>query len=251
MMEKVLERFKAVGRERDNWVKMLIGGSLLWIPVVNAISFGYLLDMVAGVRRGEGAKLPEWQNPGKFFLNGLPFSIIGIILWFLVMALSPVIGLGQLLMLAFYSVSPIIFLTVGTRMLDTGDWKEAIHIGSITDAVQKHFKPLLPLLGAHLIALLLCSATALLLAILTFCLLGLGGLFGFSIAYFYSLVALLPLFTESMYLDQASTTQTTAQTPAAADAGDKSPNDVTMRMDAAPPPASTETDADTTRSDPK
>ncbi|MCS7285548.1 MAG: DUF4013 domain-containing protein [Anaerolineae bacterium] len=58
--------------EDKNWlVKLLIGGVLLLIPIVNFISIGYALRTLRNVAEGEEKPLPEWDNWGDYFTKGL------------------------------------------------------------------------------------------------------------------------------------------------------------------------------------
>jgi len=54
--------------EDKNWlIKLLIGGILLFIPVVNFIPIGYALTALRNVAEGKESPLPEWDDWGGYF----------------------------------------------------------------------------------------------------------------------------------------------------------------------------------------
>jgi len=62
--------------EDENWlVKILIGGIVLFIPIVNFIAIGYLLRTLRNVAEGQERPLPDWDNWGGDFVKGLMASI--------------------------------------------------------------------------------------------------------------------------------------------------------------------------------
>lgn len=59
-------------------VKLLIGGVLQFIPIINFFSFGYMLECYAnGALKRE--EMPEWDDWGSKFVNGLLIAIISFI----------------------------------------------------------------------------------------------------------------------------------------------------------------------------
>lgn len=72
--EAVMDIGKALSYvfEDKNWlVKLIIGGILLIIPIVNFISVGYALRTLRNVAEGKEKPLPEWDNWGDYFTKGL------------------------------------------------------------------------------------------------------------------------------------------------------------------------------------
>lgn len=66
--------------EDEKWItKVLIGGLLIWIPVVNFAVFGYMLTVAENVSRGVARPLPEWSNFGDLFMRGLNYFIITLV----------------------------------------------------------------------------------------------------------------------------------------------------------------------------
>lgn len=90
MKEKLVfeEVFNQVIRQPNFWLKLLIGGSLSFIPFVNIFAFGYLYRFSAKVRLTGNSGLPEWNDWSGLFADGLKFGVIWIIYWLLPMLLA-------------------------------------------------------------------------------------------------------------------------------------------------------------------
>lgn len=75
-------------------VKILIGGLLLWIPIVNFIVFGYLLKILADAKDKKEPVLHEWKDWGSLFQEG--FMAFVVFLCYLVplfiLGLIPIFG---------------------------------------------------------------------------------------------------------------------------------------------------------------
>ncbi len=66
--------------EDEDWIKkILIGGIVAIIPIVNFAAFGYLVQVIRNVRDGQALPLPEWDQFGEYFKNGLFLALIYII----------------------------------------------------------------------------------------------------------------------------------------------------------------------------
>jgi len=66
--------------EDKNWiVKLLIGGILLFIPIINFIPIGYALTALRNVAEGRESPLPEWDDWGGYFTKGLMVFLAGLI----------------------------------------------------------------------------------------------------------------------------------------------------------------------------
>jgi len=73
--------------EDPNWImKVLIGGIVSIIPIVNFAAIGYMLTTLKNVADGQAQPLPEWGNFGDYFMKGL-YAFIGILVYFLPMIL--------------------------------------------------------------------------------------------------------------------------------------------------------------------
>lgn len=65
----------------EGWfLKLIIGGILLCIPIVNFIVFGYFVKYLKNVVNGNDA-LPEFSDIGKLFVSGLKLVVGGILLF--------------------------------------------------------------------------------------------------------------------------------------------------------------------------
>ncbi len=69
--------------EDPNWiVKVLIGGIVSVIPIVNFAVVGYMLTTLRNVAEGQPTPLPEWGDFGNHFMKGL-YAVVGGIVYFL------------------------------------------------------------------------------------------------------------------------------------------------------------------------
>ncbi|HSY53324.1 MAG TPA: DUF4013 domain-containing protein [Opitutaceae bacterium] len=82
----------------SSWfVKCVVGGLLLVVPVAHFFAFGYLYEMVARARRGDSLELPDWADWRRLFINGVPAFVIFLVLgvaplavgWVLTLPLRP------------------------------------------------------------------------------------------------------------------------------------------------------------------
>ena len=64
----------------EEWIpKILIGGVLGIIPIVNFVASGYSLQTFRNVVRGVERPLPEWSDLGEKFSQGLALFVISVI----------------------------------------------------------------------------------------------------------------------------------------------------------------------------
>jgi hypothetical protein len=65
----------------SSWfVKCVVGGLLLIVPVAHFLAFGYLYELVAQARRGDSLELPEWGDWRRLFVNGVAAFVIFLVL---------------------------------------------------------------------------------------------------------------------------------------------------------------------------
>jgi len=65
----------------EEWVKkVLIGGVLSLIPIVNLVTVGYWLKVLKNVAEGAAKPLPEWDDFGDYFVKGL-MSMLASLIW--------------------------------------------------------------------------------------------------------------------------------------------------------------------------
>jgi len=66
--------------EDENWImKIVIGGILLIIPIVNFMVIGYMLEALKRSADGMDIPLPEWDDFGGKFMKGLVVFVIGLV----------------------------------------------------------------------------------------------------------------------------------------------------------------------------
>jgi len=66
--------------EDKNWItKILIGGLLSIVPIVNFIPVGYALRTFRQIIEGTETPLPEWNDWGGDFMRGLYIALAGLI----------------------------------------------------------------------------------------------------------------------------------------------------------------------------
>lgn len=64
----------------EGWVKkILIGGVVLLVPIVNFAAIGYLIQIIRNVRAGQPLPLPEWDEFGRYFKDGLWIFLIFLV----------------------------------------------------------------------------------------------------------------------------------------------------------------------------
>ncbi len=66
--------------EDEDWVtKILIGGLVNLVPIVNLANTGYSLRVLRNVAAGSERPLPEWGEFGDFIVKGLLVAVAGLI----------------------------------------------------------------------------------------------------------------------------------------------------------------------------
>ncbi len=76
----------------QDWVsKVLIGGILSLIPVVNLVVVGYALKALKNVAEGAERPLPAWDDFGGYFVKGL-VSALGAMVWALPIIITGLVG---------------------------------------------------------------------------------------------------------------------------------------------------------------
>ncbi len=81
--------------EDENWLKkVLIGGIVALIPIVNFAAIGYIVQIIRNVRDGHPLPLPEWDQFGAYFMDGLWVFLIILVYLIPVILLSCIQGIG-------------------------------------------------------------------------------------------------------------------------------------------------------------
>lgn len=63
--------FAFIGEDKDWMNKMGIGAILAAIPILNFVIFGYQIQIAKNVVADAERPLPEWENLGQYFMDGL------------------------------------------------------------------------------------------------------------------------------------------------------------------------------------
>jgi len=113
MAVDIVEAFQAPINDQ-NWInKVVIGGLVNIVPIVNFLAIGYGLTYFSGLLKDDKAGLPEWSDWGGLFIIGLKAFVIMLVYMIGVIifgALSTIMGgmLGGIL--AFIIFLAVMFL---------------------------------------------------------------------------------------------------------------------------------------------
>jgi hypothetical protein len=120
------------------WVKLLIGGLLSFVPIVNLFAFGYLFRLSSSVRRSGQLALPAWEDWPGLFRDGLRFAVVWLAYWLLPVAIAALISvvldglhLGALSYLVFMLVvllSPVLFASALYRYNMRNEFRDLLDV---------------------------------------------------------------------------------------------------------------------------
>ena len=66
--------------EDESWImKIVVGGILLFIPIVNFMVLGYMVEALKRSADSVDVPLPEWDDFGGKFMKGLMLLLIGVV----------------------------------------------------------------------------------------------------------------------------------------------------------------------------
>lgn len=150
--------------------KILLGGILGIIPIVNFVVLGYMVETIRNVAQGLERPLPEWSEFGEKFVKGLVVFIIGFIytipiwllmgcLWVALLAVGGGNGKGEdliaLVMLPLYCILGLYGLVLAilspailVKYAVTGELGSAFRFGELFGLITGN-------LGNYIIAILL------------------------------------------------------------------------------------------------
>lgn len=86
------EVFARLTRQPAVGMKLLIGGLLAFVPLLNILAFGYLYRFARGVRRSGQLSLPEWRDWQGLFYDGLRFGAVWLAYWLLPLLIAALLG---------------------------------------------------------------------------------------------------------------------------------------------------------------
>ena len=120
------------------WLKLLIGGLLSFIPIVNIFAFGYLYRMSVSVRQSGQAVLPEWKDWPGLFTDGIKFAVVWLVYWLLPLLLVLLVGwlmtfvgldaLTNLLVWTVFLLSTVLFSSALYRYNMRKDFKDLLDV---------------------------------------------------------------------------------------------------------------------------
>lgn len=119
MIVNLENAFKFPFKDKNWFIKILIGGALICIPVVNFLVFGYLLKILGDAKDKKEPVLPEWTDWGILFQEGftafvvmLCYSMVFVILF--ILGRIPIIGCLTipLQLAAGFLLSPVIAVSL-------------------------------------------------------------------------------------------------------------------------------------------
>jgi len=146
----------------EDWLKkVIIGGILSMIPIVNFVVYGYVLRRFKMAMMGE-AQLPEWEGWGEMFVLGLKYIVVSIVymiiplLVLLVMVVSSGVGTHGLgapevwspsamiapVFVVYLVLSAVFFFFVpmaSARLAATSSMGEAVRFGDIYRRIRMVF----------------------------------------------------------------------------------------------------------------
>jgi len=71
--------FTYMFQDKDWLKKILIGGVIAFIPIVNFAALGYMVQLTRNVRDGRDLPLPEWDAFGEYFVSGLYLFLVYLV----------------------------------------------------------------------------------------------------------------------------------------------------------------------------
>lgn len=137
--------------------KILIGGLLMFVPIFNFFALGYLYRFASNIHKSGRIKLPDWQEWGKLFLEGLIFlgvlflyGFVPILAGWAIYLLISKITIGILGWFAFLPLSVILVIVpslvlVGLFSIIAGKKADSLFlkIGNHLKTLRKFWKSLL------------------------------------------------------------------------------------------------------------
>ncbi len=125
-------------RQPQVGLKLLIGGLLSFVPVLNLLAFGYLYRLTLKVRQTGRFELPNWEDWSGLFRDGIRFAIPWLAYWlvpvgggFVLASILGSIGLGALSYLLFsviLALSPVFLGAALFRVQARNDFKALLDV---------------------------------------------------------------------------------------------------------------------------
>ena len=158
--------------ENNHLQKLLIGGILMFIPIVNIFALGYIFRAGTNMLRNSGKfSLPEWNNWPALFIDGLKLVVISILYAGVPMALAWVISIF-LNTITMKMLGPIPFFPISIAFLivpalkyaalyhfqKTGSWESLLDLKEIANLITTPYKRHLAIPSIALVGLFFIGA---------------------------------------------------------------------------------------------
>ena len=122
-----------------NWLKLIILGVILLIPIVNLIGLGYCLKAIRSTFEGSNL-LPGFDNIGELFINGIKLFIVGLIYAAVPLILFIVASIfGSLFLwlaiLAGMAISIVAFMGIANMVYYNNDISAALRYQEIVETI--------------------------------------------------------------------------------------------------------------------
>jgi len=125
-------------RQTDFIRKSVIGGLLAFVPIINLFVFGYLYRFASRLVREGSLQLPEWEDWGGLFRDGLRFLAPWSLYWLLPVLIGwglatwfSELGFGFISFIVFsllFALSPLLFVAALFRCLRPGGLRNLAEI---------------------------------------------------------------------------------------------------------------------------
>ena len=132
------EVFMRLIRQPGFWLKLLIGGLLSFVPIVNILAFGYLYRLSSQIRRTGQISLPEWTDWRALFFDGLRFGVVWLsycLLPILIISLLSgalgslgLVAISYLVLSLTFLISPVLFSSALYRLQMRSDFKDLLDV---------------------------------------------------------------------------------------------------------------------------
>ncbi len=141
--------FERISKD-PRWIqKVVIGGLLMFIPIINFFALGYLSRYAGQVLKNGSVKLPEWERWGRLFMGGLWFFLVILVYGVLTLVIGWMLGLllmmislGLLGWFPYFPLSVAILVAPTLVMCGLFTIRKQRSWDSLFSNVRDHFKKL-------------------------------------------------------------------------------------------------------------
>ncbi|RJQ32218.1 MAG: DUF4013 domain-containing protein [Actinobacteria bacterium] len=67
--------FSYMFQDKDWLKKILLGGLIFFVPILQFAAFGYAIKVLRNVKAGNATPLPEWDDIGGMFVSGIKYFV--------------------------------------------------------------------------------------------------------------------------------------------------------------------------------